>query len=266
MELMGQSLPVLNASANAQGTYSIDPNGDGSYHSGLVSKTMLDLSENIRFTIDTYIESAASWSELEFGLVNTNNIPTNPNTSSYTVAKVMLDADTQNTGYKLYASFVGDGGSQTISQNESATAYFNAWHSFSFEFAADGSASIAIDDQTIFSSDAGIFNYSTEAQFAIMLAGRSYSTSDNLYDNVDLTQVPEFFALCGHIGLNGCCCCHAAPQEIRIRSCKTIIPEVRLHASAPNWDLSTPPVAGVRAGCRYRYRPQRAPHQSPVQY
>ena len=78
--LWGSPLPVLNASANAQGTYSIDPNGDGSYHSGLVSKTMFDLSENIRFTIDTYIESAASWSELEFGLVNTNNIPTNPNT------------------------------------------------------------------------------------------------------------------------------------------------------------------------------------------
>lgn len=187
----GSPLPVLNSSTDAIGTYSLDPNGDGSYHSGVVSSQMFSLSSTIQLSIDAYIESASSWSELEFGLVDTNSIPTNPNTNDYTIAKVMLDADTQNSGYKLYASFVGDGGSQTISKNESATNYFNAWHSFTFDFASDGSATIAIDDQTIFSSDAGIFNYSTASNFAIMLAGRSYSTADNLYDNVELIQIPE---------------------------------------------------------------------------
>lgn len=187
----GSPRPILNSSANALGTYSIDPNGDGSYHSGLVSKQMFTLSESIRFTVEAYVESASAWSELEFGLVDTNTIPDSPNTSLYTMAKVMIDADTQNTGYKLYASFVGDGGSQTISKNESASDYFNAWHSFTFDFESDGSATIAIDDQTVFSSEAGIFNYSTASNFAIMLAGRSYSSSDNLYDNLELTLIPE---------------------------------------------------------------------------
>ena len=36
------------------------------------------------------------------------------------------------------------------------------------------------------------FDYNNEPNFAIMLAGRSYSSSDNLYDNILLTQIPEY--------------------------------------------------------------------------
>jgi hypothetical protein len=188
----GSPSPILNSSANAFGSYSLDPNGDGSYHSGVVSKQMFSLSSDIRFTIDAYIESASAWSELEFGLVDTNVIPNSPNTSNYTMASVIIDADTQNTGYKLYANFSGEGASQTIIKNEIATSYFNDWHSFTFDFETDGSIAIAIDEQSIFSSGSGVFNYNSESDFAIMLAGRSYASSDNLYDNISLVQIPEF--------------------------------------------------------------------------
>lgn len=190
--LWGSPLPVLNASSGAIGDYSIDPNGDGSYHSGLVSKQLFSLSENTRLILDAYIESASAWSELEFGLIDTNSVPSNPNTGLYSIATVLIDADTQNSGYKLYANVSGDGGSQTILKNEIASDYFNAWHRFTFDFEADGSISIAIDDALVFDSNSGIFNYSTQSDFAIMLAGRSYSSSDNLYDTIDLVLVPEF--------------------------------------------------------------------------
>ena len=188
----GSPLPTLNSSESAIGNYSLDPNGDGSYHSGVVSQEMFNLTSGVRLTLDTYIESASAWSELEFGLVDTNIIPNSPNTSNYTMASVFIDADTQNTGYKLYASFIGEGASQTIIKNELATNYFNDWHSFSFDFDIDGSVSIAVDDQTIFASNSGVFDYNNESNFAIMLAGRSYSGSDNLYDNISLTQIPEY--------------------------------------------------------------------------
>ncbi|MEC8219570.1 MAG: hypothetical protein VX014_02955, partial [Verrucomicrobiota bacterium] len=41
-------------------------------------------------------------------------------------------------------------------------------------------------------SSSGVFDYNIESNFAIMLAGRSYSSSDNLYDNISLTQIPEY--------------------------------------------------------------------------
>mgnify|MGYP002038863322 CR=1 FL=1 len=66
----GSPLPILNSSETAIGNYSLDPNGDGSYHSGIVSKQMFDLSSGVRFTLDAFIESASAWSELEFGLVD----------------------------------------------------------------------------------------------------------------------------------------------------------------------------------------------------
>ena len=193
----GSPSPILNSSINSLGSYSLDPNGDGSYHSGVVSKQMFSLSSDIQLTLDAYIESASAWSELEFGLVDTNVIPNSPNTSNYTMASVIIDADTQNTGYKLYANFSGEGSSQTIIKNEMATSYFNDWHRFTFDFETDGSITIAINDQSIFSSDAGVFDYNSESDFSIMLAGRSYASSNNLYDNISLVQVPEF----AHAGL-----------------------------------------------------------------
>ena len=117
----GSPLPILNSTPNAIGNYSIDPNGDGSYHSGLVSKQMFELSSDIRLTLDAYIESASLWSELEFGFVNTNIIPNTPITSQYSIASIVIDADTQNTGHKLYGNFSGEGASQTIFKNDIAS-------------------------------------------------------------------------------------------------------------------------------------------------
>ena len=153
---------------------------------------MFNLSNGVRFALDAYIESATAWSELEFGLVNTNIIPNSPNTSQYTIASVLIDADTQGTGYKLYANLSGEGASQTIIKNELAPNYFNEWHRFIFDFELDGSISISVDEQVIFSSDSATFNYDNEPNFAIMLAGRSYANADNLYDNISLVQIPEF--------------------------------------------------------------------------
>ena len=188
----GSPLPILNSSETAIGDYSLDPNGDGSYHSGLVSQQMFNLSGGVRFALDAFIESSSAWSELEFGLVDTNAIPNSPNTSHYTMATVLIDADSQGTGYKLYANLFGEGASQTIIKNELATNYFNEWHRFNFDFESDGSISISIDDQSIFRSDSGVFDYNSEPSFALMLAGRSYGSSENLYDNISLVAVPEF--------------------------------------------------------------------------
>ena len=80
----------------------------------------------------------------------------------------------------MYANLIGQGASQTIIKNELATNYFNDWHRFIFDFESDGSISISIDEQTIFTSDSGIFDYNSEPSFAIMLAGRSYGSSENL--------------------------------------------------------------------------------------
>ena len=92
----------------------------------------------------------------------------------------------------LYANLFGGGASQTIIKNELATNYFNDWHRFTFDFELDGSISISIDDESIFASDSGVFDYNIEPNFAIMLAGRSYGSSDNLYDNISLAIIPEF--------------------------------------------------------------------------
>ena len=56
-------------------------------------------------------------------------------------------------------------------------------------FVRYGSATISIDDQIVFSSDAGLFDCSTNSNFGVMLAGRSYSTTNNLYDSIELTQI-----------------------------------------------------------------------------
>ena len=49
------------------GNHSLDPNGDGWYHSGVVSADTFVLSPGVHVSIDAYIESASQWSELTFG-------------------------------------------------------------------------------------------------------------------------------------------------------------------------------------------------------
>ena len=187
----GWPSPVLSSSANAVGSYSMDPNGDSSYHSGMVSSQMYTLSAGVSLTVAAYIESAAQWSELNFGITDSNSFPTNPNTNEFSIATLTIDADTQNTGHKLFANFTGSGGTQTVSDNEAATAFFDAWHNYTFTFLENGSATIAIDNETVFTSSAGLFDYSVDSSFSILLAGRSYGVTTNLYDTVELQQIPE---------------------------------------------------------------------------
>jgi len=201
----GSPSPQFNSTQDALGQYSLDPNGDGSYHSGLVSKQMFTLSEGTRLKIDAFIESSFAWSELEFGLVDTNIIPTNPNTNQYTIASIVLDADTQNTGHKLYANFLGSNTQETVFKNELAVNYFDDWHSFIFDFQQDGSISISIDEATVFNSSPGVYNYDTEPDFAVILAGRSYGAVNNLYDNIILEQVPEPSAYSAIVGIIALC-------------------------------------------------------------
>ena len=108
--------PVLQSGGNAEGSYALDPNGDSSYLSGVVSTTTLTLSAGLRLSVDAYIESASSWSELSFGLANTTAVtPTNVHLSHLTM--INIDADTQGSAtpvennYKFYTKFQGSGGS-----------------------------------------------------------------------------------------------------------------------------------------------------------
>ena len=69
---------VLQSGGNVIGNHSLDPNGDSSYLSGLVSTNTLTLSAGLRLSVDAYIEAASSWSELSFGLANTTAVTLAP--------------------------------------------------------------------------------------------------------------------------------------------------------------------------------------------
>ncbi|WP_318387090.1 hypothetical protein, partial [Microbacterium maritypicum] len=51
----GYPSPLLDNGANAAGGYSLAPNGDSSYHSGVVSNGTFALSGGVRVSIDAYI-------------------------------------------------------------------------------------------------------------------------------------------------------------------------------------------------------------------
>ena len=69
--MWGYPDPVLQSGGNAVGNHSLDPNGDSSYLSGVVSANPLTLSAGLRLSVEAYIEAAPLWSELSFGLANT---------------------------------------------------------------------------------------------------------------------------------------------------------------------------------------------------
>ena len=54
--------PLLQSGGNAVGNHSLDPNGDSSYLSGLVSTNTLTLSAGLRLSVDAYIEAAGGLS------------------------------------------------------------------------------------------------------------------------------------------------------------------------------------------------------------
>ncbi|MFP6628514.1 MAG: PEP-CTERM sorting domain-containing protein [Myxococcota bacterium] len=187
----GVPSPVLQSGGNAIGNLSLDPNGDGSFHSGVVSADVFSLSGGVRVSIDAYIESAASWSELTFGLANTTAIDTNPNLNLSALAEVTIDADTQGTGYKFFTRFDGDGGVEVDYSVLAPELFFDAWHTYVFDFAADGSAQVLVDGVLAFETAAGFYNYSINSEFSVLLGGRSYQATVNLYDSISVTKVPE---------------------------------------------------------------------------
>ena len=191
----GSPLPLLQSGGNALGNHSLDPNGDGSYHSGVVSADTFALSGGVRVSIDAYIESASQWSELTFGLANTTAIGTNPNLNLSALAEVTIDADTQGIGHNFYTRFDGDGGGEvdypSAESGLTPASVFDAWHTYVFDFAADGSAQVLVDDVVAFETAAGFYDYSSDGEFSVLLGGRSYGATVNLYDSISVIQVPE---------------------------------------------------------------------------
>lgn len=185
----GSPAPLLVSGGNAVGNDSLDPNGDGSYLSGLVSANTLAFSSSVRVSIDAYIESASQWSELRFGLVHTSAITQN-NVHLEDLATVFIDADNQGSGHKFYAEFTGSGETKT-ELHANPGAFFDAWHNYVFEFAEDGSAQVRVDGAVVFESPVGIYDYNLDQDFAVLLGGRSYGTTVNLYDSISAVQVPE---------------------------------------------------------------------------
>ena len=204
----GYPAPLLESGGNAEGNYSLDPNGDSSYLSGLVSANTFTLSGGVRVSIDAYIESALQWSELTFGLANTEAL-TQDNVHLTHLAVVTIDADIQgSTGYKFYTRFTGDGGVATVYPSVSSgltpESVFDAWHSYVFDFAADGSAQVRVDGVLAFETGAGFYDYGSDGEFAVLLGGRSHGATINLYDSISATQVPEpTTALLLTVGLAG---------------------------------------------------------------
>jgi hypothetical protein len=191
---------VLQSGGNAEGSYTLDPNGDSSYLSGVVSTTTLTLSAGLRLSVDAYIESASSWSELSFGLANTTAVtPTNVHLTH--LAMINIDADTQGSAtpeennYKFYTKFQCSGGSQTIYPSAASglapPSVFDGWHSYAFDFKQNGSAQVLVDGVRTFESSAGFFDYGVDDSFALVFAGRSYSSTVNLYDSIQVVQSPE---------------------------------------------------------------------------
>ena len=187
----GSPSPLLQSGGNAIGNYSLDPNGDGQYHSGVVSADTFALSGDVRVSIDAYIESAAFWSELPFGLATTTVIGTNPNLNDSALVEVTIDADTQGTGYKFFTRFDGTGGVEVDYAAAAPESIFDAWHTYVFAFRADGSARVLVDDVLAFETAAGFYDYSSDTEFSVLLGGRSYNATINLYDSVSVILVPE---------------------------------------------------------------------------
>ena len=92
----GSPESVLQTGGNTQGSYSFDPGGDASYRSVVVSAGVLPLRAGLRVSVDTDIETASRWSELEFGLANTTAV-TPYNVHLAYLAMVTIDADTQGS-------------------------------------------------------------------------------------------------------------------------------------------------------------------------
>ena len=191
----GWPSPVLSSASHAQGAYSLDPNGDGSYLSGVISTERFTPVAGMQLSVQAYIESAQSWSELEFGLASATQIDSTPVYSEYNYVTLFIDADNQGIGPQMWDYYrTGQGaasnGSTTQVNGASLTGLFDGWHTFTFTFTEAQSIEIAIDGVAFNASPDNWYDAATD-EFSIYLGGRSYGATENLYDQIELSVIPE---------------------------------------------------------------------------
>jgi hypothetical protein len=191
----GWPSPILSTANHRQGTYSLDPNGDGSYLSGVISTARFTPEVGMQLSVQAYIESAQSWSELEFGLAAATQIDSTPVYSEYNYVTLFIDADQQGAGPQMWDYYrkgqgAASNGSTTQVNGTPLTSLFDGWHTFTFTFTEEQAIEIAIDGVVFNASPENWYDASTD-EFSIYLGGRSYGVTENLYDQIELTVIPE---------------------------------------------------------------------------
>ena len=192
----GYPLPNISSSSNKLGNYSLDSNGDSAYLSGVVSVQTFTPVAGLELSIDAYIQSASQWSELEFGFSNTTTIDTTPQYFEYSTASLYIDADTQGFGYNRWSYFnnsydATSAGSDPLINAELTNTTFDDWHNYKFTFTEYQTIQISIDNILTYESPTNWYDYDSDNEVAIYLGGRSYGSTENLYDNITLSIIPE---------------------------------------------------------------------------
>jgi hypothetical protein len=68
---------------------------------------------------------------------------------------------------------------------------FDGWHNYKFTFTYDQTIQISIDNILTYESPTHWYDYDSDNEVAIYLGGRSYGSTENLYDNITLNIIPE---------------------------------------------------------------------------
>lgn len=192
----GWPLPSISGASHAQGDFSLDSNGDSAYLSGVVSKQTFTPVAGLQLSVDAYIQSASQWSELEFGFADTTSIDSTPQYFEYSYTSLYIDADTQGSGHNRWSYFrkhngAASAGSDPVVNAELPATVFDGWHNYKFTFTDDQTVQISMDDSLIYESPSNWYDYSIDNEVTIYLGGRSYGSTQNLYDNISLTVIPE---------------------------------------------------------------------------
>ena len=192
----GYPLPNISSPSHKLGNYSLDSNGDSAYLSGVVSVQTFTHVAGLELSIDAYIQSASQWSELEFGFSNTTTIDTTPQYFEYSTASLYIDADTQGFGHNRWSYFnnsygATSAGSDPLINAELPNTTFDSWHNYKFTFTDDQTIQISIDNILAYESPIHWYDYDSDNEVAIYLGGRSYGSTENLYDNITLSIIPE---------------------------------------------------------------------------
>ena len=192
----GYPSPNISTAIHKQGQYSVDPNGDSAYLSGLVSSQTFTPTAGLQLSVDAYIQSASQWSELEFGFANTTSIDTTPQYFEYSYASLYIDADLQGFGHNRWAYFSNLNGASSAGSDPSVNAdlpnsTFNGWHNYKFTFTDNQSIQISMDDVLIYESSDNWYDFDIDNEVTVYLGGRSFGSTENLYDNINVNVIPE---------------------------------------------------------------------------